>query len=197
MTRHGTQIIETDRLILRPFTKEDSSPMFTNWACDKEVTKFLTWPAHSSKEISEMILADWTAQYSNPDYYQWAVVPKDNQNEPVGSISVVSMDPQIQKAEIGYCIGRNWWHQGYTSEALQAVIDYLFASEGFNRVESRHDPNNPNSGKVMAKCGMKYEGTLRQADWNNQGIVDCSHYGLLKSEWKTLSSRRQPVKLAK
>ena len=53
---------------------------------------------------------------------------------------------------------------------------------GFNRVEARHDSNNPNSGKVMQKCGMKYEGTQRSADRNNQGICDTSWYALLKDE---------------
>lgn len=68
------------------------------------------------------------------------------------------------------------------SEALKALMDLLFDVAGFNRIESRHDPNNPNSGKVMQKCGMKYEGTLRSADWNNQGICDASYYALLRSE---------------
>ena len=57
------------------------------------------------------------------------------------------------------------------SEALGAVIDFLFDEVGVNRVESRHDPRNPNSGAVMKKCGMKFEGTLRQSDRNNQGII--------------------------
>ena len=68
------------------------------------------------------------------------------------------------------------------AEALKAVMDYLFDEVGVNKVESRHDPRNPNSGAVMRKCGMKYEGTLRQSDWNNQGICDASYYGLLASE---------------
>ena len=66
------------------------------------------------------------------------------------------------------------------SEALKAVMDFLFDEVGFNRLESRHDPNNPNSGKVMVKCGMKYECTMQRSDWNNQGICDASWYALLK-----------------
>jgi len=68
------------------------------------------------------------------------------------------------------------------TESLTAVMDYLFDEVGFHRIESMHDPNNPNSGKVMAKCGMKYEGTHRQADRNNQGICDACYYGILKDE---------------
>ena len=61
-------------------------------------------------------------------------------------------------------------------------MDFLFDKVGIQRVESRHDPKNPNSGAVMRKCGMKYEGTLRKADWNNQGICDACYYSLLASE---------------
>ena len=70
------------------------------------------------------------------------------------------------------------------TEALQAVMNFLFDIVGFNRIESRHDPNNPASGKVMQHCGMKYEGTLRSSDWRNQGICDACYYALLKDERK-------------
>lgn len=85
---------------------------------------------------------------------------------------------------IGYCISRNWWHKGICSEALQRVIDFFFNETDINRVESRHDPNNPNLGRVMKKCNMQYEGTLKQADRSNQGIVDCSYYAILREDYK-------------
>ena len=70
------------------------------------------------------------------------------------------------------------------SEALKAVIDFLFEEVGMERIEARHDPNNPHSGGVMRKCGMKYEGTTRRSDRNNQGICDAAHYAILRSEWE-------------
>lgn len=69
------------------------------------------------------------------------------------------------------------------AEAVKAVIAFLFEEVGVNRIAARHDVNNPNSGKVMQKAGMKYEGTLRQADRNNQGIIDYAIYSVLKSEY--------------
>ena len=181
MKHQGTKTIETPRLILRRFTLEDAPAMYRNWASDPEVTKFLTWPAHSSVEISRQVLLDWTGQYEEDTFYQWAIVPKIT-GEPVGSIGAVCLNEQAQLVHIGYCIGANWWHQGITSEAMKAVMDYFFDEVGVNRVESRHDPRNPNSGAVMRKCGMRFEGTLRQSDWNNQGICDASWYGILASE---------------
>lgn len=181
MNHQGTKRIETPRLILRRFTLEDAPAMYRNWASDPEVTKFLTWSAHADADVSRQVLGDWVKQYEQENFYQWAIVWKPS-NEPVGSIGVVNLNEQARLVHIGYCIGTNWWHQGITSEALQAVMDFLFEEVGVNRIESRHDPRNPNSGAVMRKCGMKYEGTLRQSDWSNQGICDASWYALLAQE---------------
>lgn len=182
MKHIGTQRIETGRLILRKYEKSDAAAMYQNWASDAEVTKYLTWPAHSSREISQNIINEWVRQYSDENYYHWAIVLKEHGDEPIGDIAVVGIRENTSKAHIGYCIGRKWWGKGITAEALRAVMDFLFDIVDVNRIEARHDPQNPNSGKVMMKCGMKYEGTLRESDWNNQGICDACYYALLKSE---------------
>ncbi|MBQ1361493.1 MAG: GNAT family N-acetyltransferase [Oscillospiraceae bacterium] len=182
MKHCGTQTLETKRLILRRFTVRDADAMYTNWASDPEVTRYLTWPAHAGVETSRAVLADWTAAYAQESCYQWAIVLKDRADEPVGSIGAVDVSDDIAAVQIGYCLGRRWWHQGIMSEALLAVMDFFFDAVGCNRVACRHDPRNPHSGMVMQKCGMKYEGTQRSADRNNQGICDTSWYALLKDE---------------
>ena len=181
MNHLGTQHIETSRLYLRRFTLDDAQAMYDNWASDPEVTKFLTWPTHGSVEISHMVLSDWVSQYDHENYYQWAIVPK-SLDQPIGSIAVVRLDDRVGKAEIGYCIGRSWWHQGTMSEALGVVIDFLLNQVGVNRVEACYDPNNPHSGAVMAKCGMTYEGTQRRAGINNQGVCDLSWYAIISDD---------------
>lgn len=123
-----------------------------------------------------------TESYKNDDFYQWAIVLKEI-DEPIGSISVVGKDEKVNSVHIGYCIGRKWWNQGIVTEAFLAVIRFLFEEVKVNRIDARHDTNNPASGRVMEKCGLKYEGTLRQADFNNQGIDDVSVYSILASEY--------------
>lgn len=182
MKHLGTQLLETDRLILRRFTMADTQAMFDNWASDEDVTKYLMWPAHQNTDVTKAVLEEWVAKYDNDDYYQWAIVYKENSDEPIGSISVVSSNDKVQKVHIGYCIGKKWWHRGITSEALQALIDFLLNKVGMQRIECRHDPNNPHSGDVMKKCGMQYEGTLRKADRNNQGICDACYYSILSTD---------------
>ena len=182
MNHLGTKKIETERLILRPFVVEDAQAMYENWASDDEVTRFLTWPTHGSQEISKMVLEDWISHYGEATFYQLAIVVKGEKDDPIGSISVVEMDDMVGKVQIGYCIGKNWWRQGITSEALQGVMDFLFDQVVAQRVEAKHDANNPNSGMVMKKCGMKYEGTIRRSERNNQGICDSCWYGILVEE---------------
>ena len=184
VTHRGTQTIETERLILRRFRMDDAQAMYDRWASDPEVTRFLTWPPHADVGVTKQLLTIWTNGYEKADTYQWAITLKGQDDLPVGSIAVVFHDDRVRKAEVGYCIGRAWWHQGITSEALEAVIAFLVDEVGMERVEARHDVNNPNSGAVMEKCGMKKEGVQRRGDWNNQGIVDACMHAVLKDEWK-------------
>ena len=160
MNHTGTTQLHTERLTLRRFALDDAQAMFDNWASDAEVTRFLTWPAHATTDVSASVLESWVAQYDQPDFYQWAICLRET-GEPVGSISVVSCQDEVSALEIGYCIGRRWWRQGITSEALQVVIDFLFTQVGALRICADHDSRNPNSGRVMRRCGMTYEGTLR------------------------------------
>ena len=179
MNHTGTVTLKTPRLTLRPFTPDDAQDMFTNWASDPEVTKFLTWPTHTTMEVSQWVCNDWVSHYVELDYYQWAIV---YDGHAIGSIAVVEHDDRVGKAHIGYALSRKMWHMGIMTEALQAVMDHLFDEVGYQRLEARHDPRNPHSGGVMKKCGMKYEGTLRRSDVNNQGLCDACWYSILDDE---------------
>lgn len=175
----GTQTLESERLILRPFSPADAGAMYRNWASDPDVTKYLTWPTHTSEEITKGILQAWVTHYTEAGYYHWAIVCKDR-NEPIGSIAVMALDESVEKATVGYCLGRTWWHCGYMTEALRTVLEFLLNRVGLQRIDAYHDPRNPYSGAVMRNCGMEYEGTLRASDRNNQGICDACWYAILK-----------------
>ena len=182
MEHKGTKRIETERLTLRPFRVEDAEAMHRNWASDEEVTRFLTWPPHESVEETAALLTNWCGKYESADWYQWAIVPK-TLNEPIGSISAVKVNDDTRSADIGYCMGKAWWGQGLMPEALGAVIAFFFDEVEAGCVTACHAPENPKSGRVMQKCGMHYDGTLRHAGRNNQGICDEVWYSILKEEY--------------
>ena len=136
--RHcGTQLLETERLILRRFEISDAEAMYRNWASDSDVTKYLTWPAHTGIDVSRAVLEDWIVSYSKDNYYQWAIVLKEHVSDQIGSISAVQMNDDIDMIHIGYCLGKTWWHQGIMSETLKAAMDFFFDKVGANRIDRK------------------------------------------------------------
>ena len=95
--------------------------------------------------------------------------------EPIGSISAVKIDEAACSVEIGYCIGQPWWGQGLVAEAVLALMAFFFEQVGVQRVKACHHPDNPNSGRVMQKCGMTYDGA-----WPKEGES-------LELKWYSLS----------
>lgn len=183
MKNSGTIRLTTERLVLRPFVVEDAAAMFRNWADDPQVTKYLTWESHKDVEETRRTLDGWVESYGSGSYYNWAIAWKEREDDVIGNISVPQQNPKVGSVTIGYCLGRNWWRQGIMTEAFTEVIRFFFEEEGAGRVEALHDIRNPNSGKVMMACGLKREGTLRRAGWNNQGICDECIYGILASDY--------------
>lgn len=182
MEHKGTRTLNTDRLILRRFTLDDAESMYRNWASDEEVTRFLTWPPHASVEVTKSLLTDWINHYEEDNYYNWVIELKET-GDVIGSISVVKLNEMIAGADIGYCMSKDFWGKGIMPEALRAVIRYLFCEVGLNRIAACHDVNNPKSGRVMDKAGMKLEGILRSAGRNNLGICDEVWHSIMREEF--------------
>lgn len=193
MNHKGTVTLETERLILRRFTMDDAEAMFRNWASDDEVTKFLTWPTHTNVSVSKAVINSWLDLYQKSNHYSWTIVLKEL-GEPIGSTAAVKQDDNIKMVHVGYCIGRNWWHKGYTSEALNRLVEFFFEEVGVHRIESRHDPRNPNSGKVMQKAGLQFEGIMRKSDQNNQGgYCDAAYYAILAEDYFSSVNKAETV----
>jgi len=181
MKHQGTVRLETEKLFLRHFKESDAEPMFRNLYSDAGAMRFLPWETHTNIAETEAHLAGYIAGYANPDYYAWAIVPKDL-DDPIGFIDT-AIDKTINAIKVDYGIGKQWWHKGFTSSALSALIRFLFERVGANRVYATHDPRNPNSGKVMEKCGMIYEGTLRQTRYRKGEYSDRAMYSILAKDY--------------
>ena len=98
MNHTGTQTIETKRLILRRFTMNDVLPMYTNWASDPAVTKYLTWPTHTGPDVTEMVLKSWVTDYEKPAYYQWAIAFRESNESPAAMLTRTG-EPSIGRVE--------------------------------------------------------------------------------------------------
>ena len=184
LAHKGSATIQGNHIILQPFKVSDAFFMFKNWAYDPDVTRYMTWFPHKNMEESETIISSWVSNYAKPYFYQWAILLMKI-DEPIGSIGVVKLDEEDQSCELGYCIGKQFWHQGYTTEALNAVLKFLFEQVKFKTITARHDIRNPHSGDVMKKCGMKYIETRENIGLTKEGEpLTCVYYSISIDDWK-------------
>ena len=181
LTHSGTQQIDTERLVLRRFSPDDAEMMFCNWANDPEVTRYTTWDPHPDAEYTRELLTAWANAYEKRDVYNWCIVWKES-GEPIGSISVVGIAELHRSVEIGYCMTRALWGKGIMPEALGAVIDFLFRETNVNRIMAKHDIRNDKSGRVMEKCGMQYEGTMRDVMYTKGEFATGKVYAVLRAD---------------
>lgn len=177
-----TKTLFTDRLILRKFKIEDADGMYKNWATDFECCKFLSWDVHQSIEETKSVIQSWINEYEKGSY-NWIVELKDT-HEVIGSISAVTISIKDNTVELGYCYGAKFWGNGYATEALRAVIEYLLDECNLYLIEARHISGNPASGKVMAKAGMHKDAVLKNRRINKytKERNDVIIYSIMKEE---------------
>jgi len=172
--------ITTPRLVLRPFVPTDA-PAIQRLASAREVAASTLLIPHPYPEGAA---AEWIAGHDDAsDNHIFAIAPRDG-GEVMGAIGL-HVDRNHDRAEIGYWIGVPYWNRGYVTEAAKAIVDYVFNTLGMNRVFAFHFTQNPASGRVLQKIGMKREGTMRQhiVKWGEH--VDVDYYGAVRAEWGT------------
>ncbi len=170
------EILESERLLLRPFSIDDIEDVF-EYAKDDQVTEFLTWESHNSISETEKIVKE--LYMNQPGIY--AIELKSDQ-KCIGCIDL-RVDIQNDKGSFGYVMNRSYWNRGYMSEALRLILTLAFSELELNRIESTYYAGNKASGRVMEKCGMKYEGTGLQ-ELRVFGIYhDVVHYAILKEDY--------------
>jgi ribosomal-protein-alanine N-acetyltransferase len=192
MRHAGTKIINTPLLTLRKINLDDADMMFHNWASDDEVSCYMRWSTHKNVEETESVIQNWFNSYKDDKTYHWGIC-LDN-GEMIGSVGIIITAEYDFKAEVGYCIGRKWWGQGYTSEAVKAVIDYMYANTDIERIEAYHSVQNPASGKVMLNAGMRKEGFAKHKYKSEEGFQDCDLYGIIRTEWEEQNALLQKNK---
>jgi len=176
----GTKVLHTPRLILRPFREEDVRDVFTFFASDPAVTRYLNWTSHDSLDDTERLLGYWLDEYGSDMGDNWAI---EYEGHVVGNLSAVEMSHQNSFVQVAYCLSRSLWNQGLMTEALRAVIHFFLHDCCFHRVYARYIVENSASGRVMEKAGMRPEGVLRQQKRMDDGSFhDIAVYGILRGE---------------
>lgn len=159
----NTPRLETERLILRKFTEDDLEALYYIHS-DEEVNRFLPWFTLRNMEDARVFYEEQlVSRYREERAYNYAVCMKEN-DYPVGYVNV-SMDDSY---DFGYGLRREFWHRGIITEAGKAVIEQLLR-DGIPYITATHDVNNPRSGRVMKRLGMKYRYSY-QEQWQPKNI---------------------------
>ncbi|WP_425449323.1 GNAT family N-acetyltransferase [Dethiothermospora halolimnae] len=176
----GTQSIKTERLLLRKISPDDVEMVY-KWMSDPEVCKYERWSPHQSVDFTRGYIIEVFDGYKSDYTYQWGIQLGE---ELIGSVSIVNVNDYDRKATLGYCLAKRYWSKGYTTEAVKAVIDYIFFEIGLNRIEATHSVNNIASGRVLEKVGMILEGQAKDYYFCNSGFQDSNIYGITRKAYK-------------
>lgn len=180
-------ILETKRLLLRPWKKEDASSMF-EYAQDPDVGSIAGWPAHKSIEESKMIINKFL-DGSHP--YCFAICLKEDIEHPIGCVELIISPCDLAKSkdesELGYWLGKPFWGNGYMPEACKALLDYGFKVIGFSTIWCGYYDGNDKSKRVQEKLGFIYHHTCNEVPIPLMNEVRVGHSSrITKEDWLRL-----------
>ncbi|HZS75690.1 MAG TPA: GNAT family protein [Ktedonobacteraceae bacterium] len=176
-------LIETERLILRQLTLEDAEDFFVCHS-DPEAFRYSRHSEETSLQSATHTLNRLLKWYQDRFMLCWAIVLKENQRF-IGRIQMQEWSDIHHSAEVGYRLGTQYWGKGYATEALGAVIAYLFEQTTINRIYASTWAENIASARVLEKAGMRFEGLSRQKRFVKGAFRDTKNYAILREDFFT------------
>ena len=172
--------LETERLILRPWSFEDAESLY-KYASDDRIGTIAGWNPHKSVDESRQIINDVLSAYG-----VYAVVLKET-DEPVGSIGLMigkksNLNLPDNEAEIGYWIGVPYWGQGLIPEAMNELIRFAFNDLKLERLWCGYFDGNEKSKRCQEKCGFKYHHTIENMYWELTDDIRTEHVTCLEKQ---------------
>lgn len=175
--------LETERLVLREFTKSDWKAVH-EYAGDPQVVRFLEWGPNNTDETVAFLEGTIACQKERPRrIYEFAITLKST-GKLIGACGIRVHIEDNEQADIGYCYNRQYWGQGYASEAARAVIAFGFSKLKLHRIIATCDLNNLASAAVLKKSGMRQEGHFIQERKVRGEWRDTLQFAILKDEMR-------------
>jgi len=153
------ELLKTERLLLRKPTPGDAELIFSRYASDPEVTRYMSWPAHRTIADTRVFLA-----WSDTDWDSWPagtyLVFAQSDDQLLGATGLSFQTPG--SAVTGYVLARDSWGKGYATEALRCMVE-LADKLGLRRLDATCHAEHYASAHVMEKCGFVLEEIERAA----------------------------------
>lgn len=152
--------LETSRLMLRDIRMEDIQEYYERLFGDGDVAKYMLFDPHQDIGESYQSIQKILEQYAQGRFYRWGIALKEDDSL-IGVIQLLRFDEETNTCSFAYMLGRDYWNQGYATEALSKVVSFAFDEMEIQRIVVDHVAENGASGAVMRKVGMKHIGTER------------------------------------
>lgn len=181
--------METERLIMRPFEARDVDP-FWQYRADPEVARYQGWSVPYTREMA-VDFVEYMASIPAGEpgkWFQYALELKTT-GQLIGDVGFVRLQREPRQAEIGFTLAQAYQRQGYASEAVNRLLDYLFTEFELHRVRGNCDPQNTDSARLMERVGMRREGLFIESIWFKGQWGDELWYAILRREWEALRSQ--------
>lgn len=173
-------LIVTERLILRKFNINDAMEV-QRMAGDSEVSSnTLNIPYPYADGLAEEWIKSLETDYHNGKSLVFAICLKET-GQLEGAIGL-TLQLTYQLAELGYWIGKEYWNQGYCTEAVKSIIDYGFKKLKLHKIYATYFTNNPASGRVMEKAGMHFEAKFRSHLYHWGEYKDLNYFSIFRDE---------------
>lgn len=174
-------ILETERLLLRKPDPSDVTDIFA-FRSDPEVMKFIPRPIAKTEGDVLTLLDILENSLQENERINWVLVLKAT-NKVIGLFGFVRFLIEHSRAEVGYSLNRNFWRQGYTREALSAILQYSFETLELHTVEAIIHADNAGSAGVLSSLGFRKEAHFREDFCYDGKYRDSVHFGMLRQEW--------------
>lgn len=173
--------LTTERLTLCKIIPEHAADMY-EYSCDSEVTRYLTWSPHSSLKETERYIKLLQRKYEDGTFNDWGLIFKET-GKFIGTCGYTSFDKTENKGEVGYVLAKDFWGKGLAAEAVKAVMQFGFETFGLDSFCAKHMEGNDASGRVMQKCGMKFEAMYRHSMFIKGEFKNIVVYNITRDEF--------------
>ena len=149
--------LQTERLTLRRLSFDDLYDYYERLGSDGEVSKYLPFEPHQDIGETLALLEEALVRYEEEDFYRWGI---ENEDGLIGVIELLRFDEENDSCSFAYMLGKQWWGQGYATEAVKEVFRFAKEELGVKKITADHMAPNAASGAVMRKAGMVQVGIL-------------------------------------
>ena len=183
-----TKELKGKNIIIRAIRKSDI-PLIVKYTKSADIPRYTFVPSPNTVEHIETFIKRSRLSARKGTDYVFCIVPHDV-GELVGAIGVHAVSKIHKKADIGYWLAKKFRGQGYMQEATELVLKFCFNELKLHRVQASTFIDNVISQKLLKKCGLKYEGTLRNFLYHRKRYKDAHMYAITVEDYRSMRRKR-------